>query len=462
MAEKALTLPKIPRDEYYEDYVAAFLMLGGYYLEKRISLTDPTAVLELDIVTAAMYSDHVEKTLSEIKSGGWGLADVFKVRGWLDYLQYDRASFVSLNTKKNDFAACQAVANRLGIDLLDIKISDGKANNDALLKAYNFTIKDKSIAECAVPVLRYACCLERLMVMKYLRPEAKDSNALHSVKHIDKYIQTVTEQSFFIHDPNERIQKIFEAFVDNKNITARYDTEKETGAFVDADTAVLSQSTFSRLFYETPAKKEIAHVALYAELISRLTILKLIIEEMITDSSLPNIRQCLRKFALPNNLQNAMLTLGKHQYFYLYPYFWQVFIFLFGGFILTCQRDREYEVLSTITGIPVDEIDNALSAFDILFSMPGGGSWFIDKPNTCIRILQFMPLPFSGLGANFRRFLYRADDEHATFENLEKCLSGTFTVNDLIKYNNLAVEYLYMDKNLHNTDTDNTKNDNKA
>ena len=104
-----------------------------------------------------------------------------------------------------------------------------------------------------------------------------------------------------------------------------------------------------------------------------------------------------------------------------------------------------------LTSIPVEEIDNALSVFDLLFQMINGGSWFVDKPNSCIRILQFMPLPFAGLGANFRRLIYRADDNSATYENLEKCLSGKYTVNDLIKYNNLAVEYLSLDKILQNT-----------
>lgn len=448
MADKALALPKIPHDEYYEDYVAALLMLGGYYLEKRICLTEPTNVLELDIVTTSITENSVEKTLSEIKSGSWGLSDVFKVRGWLDYLKYAKASFVSLNCAKKDFAECQKVAEQLGITLLDIKIANGIINNDALYQAYGIVAPDKSIAESAVPTLRYACCLERILVIKYLRPAAKDPNALASVKCIDKFFTKVMEQSFFIQDPNIRIQRVFEAFVENKNITARYDTERFTGESVDPDQASLCEQTFRRLFYETPAEKELTHAALYTELICRLTVLKLIIEEMVIDATLPNINQCIRKYALPNNLQSAMQQLSEHHYFYRYPYFWQIFIFLFGGFILTCKKDDEYRVLSELTNIPIDQIDNALLAFDILFKMPGGGSWFVNKPNTCIRILQFMPLPLAGLGANFRRLLYRSDENSATYENLEKCLTGKYTVNDLIKYNNLAVEYLYMDKTL--------------
>ena len=90
--EKKISLPDLPKDEYYEDFVAALLCAGGYYIEKRIDLRDPTNILELDVVTSKYYSDHVEKTLSEIKSAGWGISDVFKVKGWLDFLELSKAS----------------------------------------------------------------------------------------------------------------------------------------------------------------------------------------------------------------------------------------------------------------------------------------------------------------------------------------------------------------------------------
>lgn len=59
-----------------------------------------------------------------------------------------------------------------------------------------------------------------------------------------------------------------------------------------------------------------------------------------------------------------------------------------------------------------------------------------------------MPLPFSGVGANFRRLYYRIDDDHYDYKDLEGKLSGIYTVNDLIKFNNLAVEYLSKAKEL--------------
>ena len=53
-----------------------------------------------------------------------------------------------------------------------------------------------------------------------------------------------------------------------------------------------------------------------------------------------------------------------------------------------------------------------------------------------------MPLPFSGLGANFRRLYYREEDKGVDYSYLHTILTGTHTVGDLVKFNNLAVKYL--------------------
>ncbi len=90
----SISLPKIPRDKEYEDFIAAILQCGGYYLERGIIHRIKQDVLELDIVSTKFSKENVERTISEVKSGGWGLSDIFKVRGWLDYLGLNNASFI--------------------------------------------------------------------------------------------------------------------------------------------------------------------------------------------------------------------------------------------------------------------------------------------------------------------------------------------------------------------------------
>ena len=100
--------------------------------------------------------------------------------------------------------------------------------------------------------------------------------------------------------------------------------------------------------------------------------------------------------------------------------------------------------MSKLTVITIDEIPNALMAFDIL-SPIDGSSWFFTNTYSNITILRFMPLQLSGVGANFRRIIYGADDEHLSYDDLGKQFASKYTLSDLIKYNNLLIEYLFMD-----------------
>lgn len=448
MADTKLTLPDLPKDEFYEDYVAAVLSIGGLFLERRLILNQPVNILELDVVTTRIEPNMVEKTLSEIKSAGWGLTDVFKVRGWLDYLGYDKASFVSLNSQNGRSPLYQQVAKSLNIDLIDVqRLATDKLDESPLQKAYTIKSVDKRVYDCALPTLRYAYCLERLMSEKYLKPLAKDPKGLRAYKMLQQYIYQIHDYSFFENDTHKRLLSIFQAFVDCRSITARLDTERLTGKYEDYGHAVLSEGAFRELYYDIPSKQNPLHVALYAELYNRLIMMKLAVEEAVKDKTLTGLLKTVHRLSLPNNIKSGMDEMVKLPHFYLYPSLWQSFIFVMGGFLLKDKLDDEYYVLSELSGVPKDEVVEGLRAFDYLFPLENG-SWFIGKPNTSIMILQFMPLPFSGLGANFRRQYYRIDDAHHEYSDLEGKLTGKYTVNDLIKFNNLAVEYLSKAKEL--------------
>lgn len=448
--EKKIRLPDLPKDEYYEDFVAALLCAGGYYIEKRIDLRDPTNILELDVVTSKYYSDHVEKTLSEIKSAGWGISDVFKVRGWLDFLKFSKASFVCLNTNKKDFTQMQKVAKELNIDLLEIKIEEKNIQKDDLLKVYNIKISDKNLYDCAVSCIRAALCCERNMVYKYLKPLAKDPSALLSLKKTNDFLYKVCNHSFFQNNAYDRIKEVFEAFTCFRNLTARMDTEKLKGEYPNTDKVSLSNESYTTLYYKCPAKKSPLHVALYAELMCRITMLQLCIEESFRDKELQDLKKMIERISLPNNIRDGIVTLqSSHKYYHLYSHFWQIFIYVFGGFILEEKRNEEYEMLSELTKIPIDEIPNALMAFDILFPLETNNSWFL-LTNSNIKLLKFIPPQLCGVGANFRRIIYRQDDKNVTYDDLkQQCNFGSsHTLQDLIKYNNLLIEYLYLDSQI--------------
>ena len=74
-SQNTLQLPAIPKDCYYEDYVASILNAGGFYLDRSVHLSeDGTDLLELDVVATKFENDHYDETIVEVKSGGWGVS----------------------------------------------------------------------------------------------------------------------------------------------------------------------------------------------------------------------------------------------------------------------------------------------------------------------------------------------------------------------------------------------------
>ena len=88
------------------------------------------------------------------------------------------------------------------------------------------------------------------------------------------------------------------------------------------------------------------------------------------------------------------------------------------------------------TGIPISEIGNALSSYNKLFPVAQG--WFKSgNHNSNITTMNFMPVPFMGVGANYRKRIYTETNDYDSLN-----LTGTHTKNNLIRWNNLTVKVL--------------------
>lgn len=429
---EGISLPDIPKDKEYEDYVAAILQSGGYYLERGIIHRIKQDVLELDIVSTKFSEESIERSISEIKSGGWGFPDIFKVRGWLDYLNLNKATFI-IQEPSQFIEMAKLISKKINVTL----INNGDLNRKEILDAYAIT--EEQASKIIIEAYRYAFALESEMIL-YLHARAKSETTKIGFKALEKYIFEINCNSFFESTPVDRIKRIFQAYTENKNITARIAKELENKTYPEnGDGLSISESQFNKLFYEA---KDISvlYVALYAELLTRMSILKTCIEDILVGTK-DGFVERLKHYTLPANIRDGLRELQKDSYSYLYPYFWQVFIYLFGGFILDDKKVEEYQLLSSITNIPIGEIPKAFKAFDVLFPLQDGKSWLIQQPNTRITLIQFFPLPLSGIGAYFRRLKYKKGDDDS-YENLAKQLTGKYTIEDIVKWNNLAYHFL--------------------
>lgn len=198
MAEvgETLQLPSIPKDCYYEDYVAALLSAGGYFLDRSVHRTeDGLDLLELDVVASKFAPDHYENIIIEVKSGGWGIKDLFKVNGWLNYLGQKQAAFIYQEAPDGkDEAIMQTVAKDLNIDLLSNPIlADGNIDDTSILKS--FSIDLSSVPKQAVKTLRYCYDMERVM-LDYIHTYSKHNSGYQTPERVYQYFRKLIDESF--------------------------------------------------------------------------------------------------------------------------------------------------------------------------------------------------------------------------------------------------------------------------
>lgn len=112
-------LAKEPTDWELEDFVSAHFTSRGCYVETCVTERTPDEILELDIVWTDYRQEREEPNLVEVKSGGWGFADVFKFYGWTQYLGLKHGQFVhKQQCGRSDPASLKHVQERTGIDFL--------------------------------------------------------------------------------------------------------------------------------------------------------------------------------------------------------------------------------------------------------------------------------------------------------------------------------------------------------
>lgn len=425
--EKEITLESNPIEKDYEDYICAFLQSGSLYVEKSIIHRESEEILELDIIITDFKTDTTERKLVEIKSKNWGFSEIFKVKGWLVYLKIDDGVFIVRRVEKS-FNYFKAKARGLSIELIDN--SDLSKTNECLSK---FLYQKADDAE--IETLRFSYLLERKL-LKQIKNAKKESPNTQCYQFLDDYFFKVNSGSFFSNNPISRIRQLFETYIKYKNITAKLSHEIEQGVY-DNDIEELSVAAFKRAFYQ--AKPSPLYIGMYIEHIARVTILKCCIEYLLRNQQPQNWEdrfvESIDYLSLPQTIKNGLSNIVKDTHFHRYPIFWQFFTYVMGGFILTDLREQEYKYISDNTGIPVEQIPSAFASYNKLFPKQDG--WMFNMPRSNIEWHRFFPLPFCGIGANHRRFIYLGK-ENQTYDELGKMLKGEKTMADLVKWNNLG------------------------
>lgn len=426
MPKDPIGLEQTPKDENYEDYICAYLQSSGLYVEKSIIYRGKADLLELDIISSDFTNTGSKRLIVEIKSGDWGFSDVFKVKGWMDFLGLTNGAFIVQESRDHmDFY--QSKASELSISL----INDNLQQTQLALAPITPGHSDQNV----INSLRFSYSLERKL-LREIKSKKKNEPNLKSYKNLNDYVFLLNSSSFFTVSPLARINTLFEAYINHKNISSKLAYELAEGEYRD-DIADLSEEAYWNAFYYCTDYS--IYPALYVEHQVRLTILKCCIEYLVNDSqrNVDAFIDALNYHSLPNNIKSGLKSIVQESHFHRYPIFWQFFTYVMGGFILTRFEQNEYEYLSTHTGVPVDQIPNAFDAFNKLFPTKDG--WMFNIPKSEVVWHKFFPLPFSGIGSNHRRIIYTGGN---TYADLNKMLVDMYTCKDLAKWNQIAYKVL--------------------
>lgn len=415
-----------------EHYAAALFQAAGYFVERNIVQRDPTEILELDLVVTNYSPPKPTSILCEVKGGDWGYSDLFKVVGWMKYLQIDRGAFFT--KKQTDATRAETIAAKfapLGISLVEFGDFSSAA---ALFEAAGLGRLGPTEN---IALWRHSYALDQKLTRRVLSV-SKSQRDRKGPAEVLRYHRLINDGIFFTETIVGRLHKLYDAYKDHPKMSLACAMEMDGMPF-DPHTDATANDRLGEAMRE--GKHPILQASMYLEHRARLSILKAAVDFACTfpDGINPPTKD---DFSwdyflfedLPDTFKHGLVWLRQQPSYWLYALFWQQFLWGWGGFYLDDREEAEFAWMSAASGIPVDEIPTALRAFDHFFPLPQG--WFVTPGWTAARVVRMMPTYFEGIGAHHRRQTY---DVQGSFAVLN---CPGYTSQDLARWNNCAVSFL--------------------
>ena len=211
MAEVAL--PDHPVGTEFEEFVTAFMQCSGHFIERNLHERAPGDICELDVVLADHKSEGGSITLVEVKSGKWGLRDLFTLRGKMQYLGVENAALVTLGLHDRQELR-QHVADKVGISLSFVETHEQAAQ---VLKEL---LGEIAFPNSYIEMWRYSYWLERCLLTS-LRELRKRNDEREGPKAVWAYHQALQTNVFQL-DMLHRTNRVYSLFSANHLISAKW------------------------------------------------------------------------------------------------------------------------------------------------------------------------------------------------------------------------------------------------
>lgn len=235
-----VSLPELPKGKELEEFVSAFFQSNKYYIERNILRREVEDVLELDIITTNYNLSPPEINLLEIKSGNWGFSDLFKVRGWMDYLNITKGVFITSKERYNiDFF--KKIAKQLNIYL--VYFPSLKQSKEALSQFVN----NENSEDVDIETWRFSYWVERNL-LEQLNHKKKSIKDKKSFKALDEYFFEINNGIFFTDNVAEKVLTLYSTFQKYPYISAKCGNELIGNKFDDNHKS-LPKKIFNETFY---------------------------------------------------------------------------------------------------------------------------------------------------------------------------------------------------------------------
>jgi hypothetical protein len=265
-----VTLHPIPQKaDELEEYVAALFQSSGHFVEKRVIEREVEGeVLELDAVATSYESGLPVMTLVEAKSGGWGFADLFKLCGWMQYLDINAGAFFASKAIDKSPNFIQKKLQPLGVRI--VHLSDF-AN---AVSTFNQSGFPALFDAGAMNMWRLSYWAER-QILKNLRDAQKANPTQRSPAAILEYLHLINNGIFFTTDIRQRLQVLYAAYQSHPKLALAVALEVAGKPYdpsaIDPTNAHIGQALRT-------GQHPLIQYAFYAEQRARLAILKAAID----------------------------------------------------------------------------------------------------------------------------------------------------------------------------------------
>jgi hypothetical protein len=396
-----IKLPKDPKDHDYEDQISAMLLASGYYLETRLILKKGTEeVLEFDAIVTPV-NDYTNRKIVEVKSGGWGLSDLFKLYGQTMYTRHQAAWLIHkqpLNSTKKE--ALAGVCESIPVKTFRVNIQDKQTSSDEIPTAIDMDDSFRHLILATAWWSRIADRIAQAKFKQWLKSEVAGAEILHKAR----VYCTQLENSLFKDSPLRRADAMYDAYKAAPQLTSAL-----IGHVVEQSGEDLKQV---RKSVTDTAQRVYLQYIMALEQKARIAIIKnaydaVLLEKATSDEKKPwsGASWNFYKAVLPPAFPEGMQALDAYAHAHSAAYFLQVFIEVLGGFYFP-NDPEDVKLVAGVTGVPPDTIPQMVGMLDLFFPIPAG---WVFKGQGDMHFIKGVPAYVRGAGCFAREFVRGAN-----------------------------------------------------